>query len=82
MNIAFLGLGRMGAGMAARLSQVAANPLTVWNRSPGKAEPFAERGARVAGDPVAAIAGADLVITSLMDDQSVEALFSRRQSRP
>lgn len=75
MNIAFLGLGRMGAGMAARLLEAGAHPLTVWNRSSGKAEPFAERGARVAADPATAIAGADLVITSLMDDQSVEALF-------
>jgi 3-hydroxyisobutyrate dehydrogenase-like beta-hydroxyacid dehydrogenase len=75
MDIACLGLGRMGAAMAGRLAGDRARALTVWNRSVDKARPFAERGARIADDPAAAVAGADLVISSLMDDRSVEALF-------
>ena len=34
MNIAFLGLGKMGTPMARRL-MAAGNELTVWNRNPG-----------------------------------------------
>jgi len=77
MNIAFLGLGRMGAGMATRLVGAGANSITVWNRSADKSEPFSALGATVAADPVAAVGGADLVITSLLDDASVEALFHK-----
>jgi 3-hydroxyisobutyrate dehydrogenase-like beta-hydroxyacid dehydrogenase len=76
MNIAFFGLGRMGAGMATRLAKAGKHKLAVWNRSPDKALPFAELGARVATDPVDAVRDADLVITSLLDDKSVEALFN------
>lgn len=75
MNIAFLGLGRMGAGMAARLTNMAQHSLTVWNRSPDKSEPFKRLGARIATTPIDAVSGADLVITSLLDDKSIETLF-------
>ena len=37
MQIGIAGLGRMGAAMAARLMEVG-HTLTVWNRSPGKAQ--------------------------------------------
>ncbi len=75
MKIAFLGLGRMGSGMADRLAGVAQHAVTVWNRSLDKTKPFAQKGIGVATDPVAALAGADLVVTSLLDDASVEAVF-------
>ena len=75
MNIAFLGLGKMGAGMAFNLAKHAEHSLTVWNRSADKAQVFAEMGATVAATPAEAVRGADVVITSLLDDQSVEALF-------
>jgi len=76
MNIAFLGLGRMGAGMATRLAKTGEHKLVVWNRSPDKALPFAELGARVAADVVDAVCDAELVITSLLDDRSLETLFN------
>lgn len=76
MNITFLGLGRMGTGMATRLAATGEHKLTVWNRNPDKALPFAELGARVAADPVDAVCDAELVMTSLLDDKSVEALFN------
>jgi 3-hydroxyisobutyrate dehydrogenase-like beta-hydroxyacid dehydrogenase len=75
MKIAFLGLGRMGSGMAHRLAGAAQHALTVWNRNPDKARPFAQKGTAVATDPVAAVSGADLVVTSLLDDASLEAIF-------
>ena len=71
LAVAFLGLGKMGLAMAANIRR-AGFPLTVWNRSPEKAQTLAEAGAAVAPTPQAAAAGADVVITSLADDASVE----------
>lgn len=73
MNIAFLGLGNMGAGMARRLLD-AGYPLRVWNRSAEKTAPLVSRGAIACASPASAVAGADLAITSLMDDASVRAV--------
>ncbi|MBS3966082.1 MAG: NAD(P)-binding domain-containing protein, partial [Truepera sp.] len=44
MNIAFIGLGTMGAPMATRLLQ-AGHRLTVHNRTRGREEPLAALGA-------------------------------------
>src|SRR2546423_975999 len=63
-GIAFLGLGRMGARMGTRLLD-AGHDLTVWNRSKEKAEPLAERGARVAGT-LGAGASLKLVVNSTL----------------
>ena len=49
-NVAFLGLGAMGARMAANLIG-AGHSLTVWNRDVAKAAPLARAGARVAATP-------------------------------
>ena len=70
MRIAFLGLGPMGAHMAARLAD-AHHELCVWNRSPEKAGPLAALGARVAATPREAATNAELVITSLANDAAV-----------
>ncbi|MDP9434569.1 MAG: NAD(P)-binding domain-containing protein, partial [Actinomycetota bacterium] len=45
MDVAFLGLGRMGAAMAAHVLP-AGHRLTVWNRSPGRAAALVAAGAR------------------------------------
>jgi 3-hydroxyisobutyrate dehydrogenase-like beta-hydroxyacid dehydrogenase len=74
MQIAFLGLGKMGSAIAARVL-AAGYPLHVWNRSPGKAEPLAGLGAQAALSPAAAVAEADVVMTSLLDDASLTTLF-------
>ncbi|MDR0457629.1 MAG: NAD(P)-dependent oxidoreductase [Burkholderiaceae bacterium] len=73
--IAFIGLGKMGAAMAANI-QRAGYPLTVWNRSSYKMESFAKSGAKLAESPAAAVAGADFIISSLADDASVRAVVS------
>ena len=65
-NIALLGLGIMGTGMAGRLLD-AGYPLSIWNRTPGKAEPLAARGARIAESPREAVSGASVVISMLAD---------------
>lgn len=74
VRVSFLGLGAIGRPMAARL----AGPfeLTVWNRTPGRAEEFArEHRARVAATPREAASGAEAVITCLPTSADVEALL-------
>jgi 3-hydroxyisobutyrate dehydrogenase len=65
-RIALLGLGLMGSGMAGRLLD-AGYPLTIWNRTPGKTQALAERGAKIANSPRQAAAGAAVVISMLAD---------------
>jgi 3-hydroxyisobutyrate dehydrogenase len=73
-RVAFLGLGAIGAPMAARLA--AAETLTVWNRTRARAEEFAgAHGARVAATPREAATGADVVLTCLPTSREVEALL-------
>ena len=74
MKTAFLGLGNMGSGMASRMLS-AGHPLTVWNRTPEKAAPLVAQGAILAHTPEEAAAGADVVISCLMDDTAVRTMF-------
>jgi len=69
MQLAFLGLGRMGSAMARNLLR-AGHRVTVYNRSRGKAEALAEAGARVADSPAEACRGAEAAISMLADDQA------------
>ncbi|GII55298.1 hypothetical protein Pth03_36870 [Planotetraspora thailandica] len=69
-KIAFLGLGTMGTPMARRLL-AAGHPLTVWNRSAGRAEELGQEGATVAASPAEAVRDADIVITMLADPAAV-----------
>ncbi|MEV8312631.1 NAD(P)-dependent oxidoreductase [Streptomyces sp. NPDC059900] len=72
-KIAFLGLGHMGAPMARRLLS-AGHPLTVWNRTAGKAAPLVREGARLAAGPAEAVRDADVVITMLTGPEAVCAV--------
>jgi 3-hydroxyisobutyrate dehydrogenase-like beta-hydroxyacid dehydrogenase len=72
--IGFCGLGRMGAPMAGRLIE-AGNDVTVWNRTRERAEPLAERGARVADTPAGAASGAEALITMVTDAPALEAVL-------
>jgi len=74
-TIAFIGLGKMGAAMAANIRR-AGHPLVVWNRSPEKAAPIVALGARLARSQADAAAEANVVISSLADDSSVLAIVS------
>jgi 3-hydroxyisobutyrate dehydrogenase-like beta-hydroxyacid dehydrogenase len=75
LNVAFLGLGRMGSGMARNI-QAAGFPLIVYNRSKAKTESFVAAGATAADTPGAAARQADVVLTSLIDDRSVLEMMS------
>jgi 3-hydroxyisobutyrate dehydrogenase-like beta-hydroxyacid dehydrogenase len=70
MKVAFIGLGNMGSGMAARVLKNETE-LAVWNRSREKMGPLVAAGARAATDPADAAQHADVVITCLLDDASV-----------
>jgi 3-hydroxyisobutyrate dehydrogenase-like beta-hydroxyacid dehydrogenase len=70
----FIGLGLMGGPMAANVAR-AGFPLTVWNRTPSKAEPVRELGARVASDAAGVAAASDVLITMVSDDAALEDLF-------
>jgi len=72
MKIGFIGLGAMGGAMARNLIK-AGHDVTVWNRSPGKAEALAAEGATLADSPAQAAAG-EVVHTMLADDKAVEAV--------
>ncbi len=74
MRVAFLGLGKMGSGMAARLL-AAGHTLSVYNRTPEKAAPLAKLGARVAGSPRAAAEKADVIIGMTADDESSRSMW-------
>jgi len=70
MKVAFIGLGNMGAAIAQRILN-AGHSLTVWNRTASKCEPLIALGARGAASAKDAVGDAEVVVTSLMDDQSV-----------
>jgi 3-hydroxyisobutyrate dehydrogenase-like beta-hydroxyacid dehydrogenase len=73
MKIGFIGLGRMGSGMAANLLE-AGHEVTVYNRTRAKAEALAARGARVAANVGEACRG-EAVITMLANDGAVEDIL-------
>jgi 3-hydroxyisobutyrate dehydrogenase len=74
MRVGFLGLGAIGAPMAAHLAQ--RGSLTVWNRTGARATEFAAlHGARAAATPREAASGAEVVITCLPTSREVEALL-------
>ncbi len=59
-KIGFVGLGVMGAPMAGHLI-TAGHEVTVWNRTPGKADPLRDQGASVALDLAALAAHAEII---------------------
>jgi 3-hydroxyisobutyrate dehydrogenase-like beta-hydroxyacid dehydrogenase len=76
MNVGFIGLGRMGAGMAANLLK-AGHQVTVYNRTPGKAKALIAQGAKAAASAAEACHG-DAVITMLANDEAVESVVVSR----
>ena len=77
LSVAFLGLGAIGAPMAAHLAR-ADHTLTIWNRTPMRAtgSAAAAAGARVAPSAADAVRNADIVITCLPESADVAALLA------
>ncbi|MCJ2093435.1 NAD(P)-dependent oxidoreductase [Methylobacterium sp. J-072] len=71
MDVGFIGLGRMGRGMAASLAR-AGHRVRVWNRSPEAAQGL--DGVIPVASAAEAFAG-DAVITMLADDAALEAVI-------
>ena len=74
MKIAVLGLGTMGAPMAANLVKAGCE-VTVHNRTRAREEPLARLGAARAGSPAAAAAEADVVLSCVSDTPDVERVL-------
>jgi 3-hydroxyisobutyrate dehydrogenase-like beta-hydroxyacid dehydrogenase len=72
MRIGFIGMGRMGAAMAANLVK-AGHQVSVHNRSPEKAAPLVALGATATTKLGDACRG-EVLITMLADDQAVESV--------
>jgi 3-hydroxyisobutyrate dehydrogenase len=73
-HVAFIGLGRMGHGMAGRYLD-GGFTVAVWNRSKAKADDLVSRGARWASSPADAADGADAVVTMVADDEASRAVW-------
>src|SRR5437588_6036495 len=73
-RVAFIGLGRMGHGMAGRYLD-AGFTVTWWNRSKAKAEDLIARGANWATSPEDAAIDADAVVTMVADDEASRAVW-------
>jgi 3-hydroxyisobutyrate dehydrogenase-like beta-hydroxyacid dehydrogenase len=72
--IGWIGVGRMGYAMAERLAK-AGSDVTVWNRTPAKAEPLAASGAKVA-QRVTDLAACDIVFVMVSAWKDVEAVLT------
>jgi len=74
-RVGFAGLGTMGSAMAANLAR-AGFALTVWNRTPGRAEPLLALGAVEADSPRDLARDSEVVVTCLTDSPQVgEVVF-------
>ena len=75
MRIGFLGLGNMGAAIAANLVR-AAHEVAIWNRSAEKARPLVDLGATLVTSPKAAASDRDAVFTMLADDAVLDSVMT------
>lgn len=72
LAVSVVGLGNMGTAIAERVLD-AGYALSVFNRSPGRAAALLERGATGLASAMEALAGSDVCVTSLADDDAVDA---------
>ena len=72
-SVGWIGAGRMGAAMAARLARAGVK-VTVWNRTRAKAEPLAEVGCIIA-DTIAELRGLDAVFTMVSTNKDLEQVL-------
>lgn len=78
MRVGFIGLGKMGSGMARNLLR-AGHQVTVYNRSREKAEALTGDGAAIAASPADACRESEAVMTMMADDHAVEqVVFGER----
>ncbi|MBN9040212.1 MAG: dehydrogenase [Rhizobiales bacterium 62-47] len=73
-HVAFIGLGRMGHGMAGRYLDSGFS-VALWNRSRTKADDLIARGARWAQSPADAARDADAIVTMVADDDASRSVW-------
>lgn len=73
-RIGFIGLGTMGAAMAANLAR-AGFGVTAWNRTRGRASELDDLGVRRAASPAEAAADSPIVVVCVSDTPDVEAVL-------
>ncbi|MFY1686745.1 NAD(P)-dependent oxidoreductase [Plantactinospora sp. WMMB782] len=73
-SVTLLGLGRMGSALAGALLD-AGSRTVVWNRTAGRADALAARGAVPAGSAGEAIGASPLVVVCLLDYDNVRAVL-------
>lgn len=78
MHIGIAGTGKMGSAIAKRLLGQQ-HSVTVWNRTPQRAQPLIELGAARAETPAQLAAQTDLVITMLTDAAALDEVYSGAQ---
>ena len=74
MKVGVAGIGRMGAAIAERLLKHG-HQVTVWNRTPAKAQALAPLGAAVAATPAQLATAADIVLSILTDAAAITAAY-------
>ena len=74
MKIGLLGTGKMGSAIAERLID-SGHSLTVWNRSAGKTEALAKRGATVAASPAELVEASEIILSILTDADAIETVY-------
>jgi len=79
-NVSLIGLGLMGRPMGMNLLK-AGFPLTVWNRTPSRAEALVAAGARLVASPREAAAAADVLITIVSDPPALEEVLWGRDGK-
>jgi 3-hydroxyisobutyrate dehydrogenase-like beta-hydroxyacid dehydrogenase len=72
--VTVLGMGEMGRALAGALVD-AGVPVTVWNRTPGRAGALAGRGASVASTVREAVTAGPLLVVCLLDEASVHEVL-------
>src|SRR5712691_2379841 len=77
MRVAVLGMGRMGHAVAERLLG-GDHEVTVWNRTPHKADDLVAKGAREGATPAEAAEETEAIFTSLTDDAAVRTVVTGR----
>ena len=73
-DVTVLGLGAMGRALAVALLR-AGRTVTVWNRTPEKADTLTKSGAHPAGSVAAAVQASPLVLVCVLDDETVHELI-------
>ena len=75
MQIGIAGLGRMGTAIAARLMEVG-HTVSVWNRTPERAKPLTQAGAKQCETPEDLAEHSEVIITILTDADAIDHVYN------